>query len=104
MQREELGNWRPLSLTNVDYKLLAKVLAIRFKKVIEKLINEDQSGFIKGRHASVDLRAIDDVIEYANNNKMPGIMIALDYLKAFDTISKEFVCEYVYISFNSCSI
>ncbi len=93
LPKEELGNWRPLSLTNVDYKLLAKVLALRFKQVINKLINEDQAGFIKGRTASTVLRAIDDVIEYSNTNKIPGIMLALDYSKAFDKISKECMIE-----------
>ncbi len=93
LPREELGNWRPLSLTNVDYKILAKVLAIRFRDVIEKLVNEDQAGFIKNRNASFILRAIDDVIEYTDSNKIPGILIALDYSKAFDNISKEFMME-----------
>ncbi len=93
LPRDKLGNWRPLSLTNVDYKILAKVLAIRFKQVIQLLINGDQAGFIQDRSASNILRAIDDVIEYTDNNKIPGILLALDYSKAFDKISKEFMVD-----------
>ena len=93
LTRDELCNWRPLSLTNVDYKILAKVLAIRLKRVIHLLINEDQAGFMKGRSASDVLRAIDDVIEYTDKNKMPGILLALDYSKAFDKLSKEFMLD-----------
>ena len=93
LPKDELNNWRPLSLTNVDYKILAKSLALRFKKVISKLINEDQAGFIKGRSTSYVIRAIDDIIEYTDNNDIPGILLAIDYSKAFDKISKEFMLD-----------
>ena len=43
-----IKNWRPLSLLNVDYKILAKCLANRIKNHIDNLINTDQTGFIKG--------------------------------------------------------
>ena len=45
-----LSNWRPITLLNTDYKILAHVLANRLKKVIPKLVNTDQSGYIKGRN------------------------------------------------------
>jgi len=51
LPRNELKNWRPISLTNVDYKLLAKCLAIRVSTVIKDIINCDQVGFIKGRRS-----------------------------------------------------
>ena len=44
-----LKNWRPISLLNVDYKIMAKALAIRLQKVISSVINSDQVGYIKGR-------------------------------------------------------
>ncbi|RVW95073.1 putative ribonuclease H protein [Vitis vinifera] len=46
---EELGDYRPISLLGGLYKLLAKVLANRIKKVIGKVISPDQNAFIKGR-------------------------------------------------------
>ena len=44
-----LKNWRPISLLNVIYKLASSVIASRLKKVLHKLIHEDQKGFIAGR-------------------------------------------------------
>ena len=46
---EDLGNYRPISLLGGLYKLLSKVLANRFKKVIGKVVSPDQNAFIKGR-------------------------------------------------------
>ena len=46
---EDLGDYRPISLLGGLYKLLAKVLANRLKKVIRKVISPDQNAFIKGR-------------------------------------------------------
>ena len=44
-----IRNWRPITLLNCDYKIAAKAVANRLKKVIPKLVNSDQTGFIKGR-------------------------------------------------------
>ena len=87
LDRELISNWRPLSLTNFDYKLLAKTFAIRLGSCIEKCIDADQYAFIKGRNISDMLREIDDTIEYAKLTKSKSIILSIDYAKAFDTLS-----------------
>lgn len=91
LPKNKLANWRPISLTNSDYKLLAKCLANRLSKVINTLVCEDQVGYIKGRQVSTTLRTIDDVIEYYKLKEKPGILLALDFRKAFDSISKRYM-------------
>ena len=44
-----IKNWRPLSLLNTDYKIAAKAIANRIKSVLPNVINNDQTGFLKGR-------------------------------------------------------
>ena len=58
-----LNNWRPISLLNTDYKIMAHVQAQRLKNVIHKLIHTDQSGYIKGRNINNNIRLIQDVID-----------------------------------------
>jgi hypothetical protein len=41
-EREDIRNWRPLTLLNSDYKIIAKILAERLKVVLPKLIHSDQ--------------------------------------------------------------
>ena len=90
---DRLNNWRPITLTNTDYKILAKVMARRMGLVVNKLINEDQVGYLKGRNISNILRNIDDVIDYLNMSNKVGYLLELDYCKAFDSICKDFIIE-----------
>lgn len=85
----DISQWRPISLLTTDYKLFSKVLAMRLQTVIHKLINENQVGYIKGRNINDHIRLIDDMISYANTNNLPGMLVSLDYRKAFDTVSRQ---------------
>ena len=69
LDKEDLNNWRSITLTNTDYKILAKVLAERVSGVIPKLVSEDQVGYIRGRNIASIVRTIDDVINYLNRTK-----------------------------------
>ncbi len=93
LPRDELSNWRPITLTNTDYKILAKVLAMRMQGVVRNIIHENQVGYVRGRSISTILRTIGDVIELIQYNNDTGAIIALDYAKAFDSVNKQFLCK-----------
>ena len=86
-----LSNWRPITLLNVDYKILAKVIAKRIESVLPKLIHSDQTGFIKGRFIGQNVRLLNDLLEYTDVKKIPGILLFIDFEKAFDTIEWPFI-------------
>ena len=81
-----LENLRPISLLNVDYKILTKVISKRIEKTLPKIINPDQTGYVKGRYIGENIRLIQDVMFLTKRLNMPGIAIFLDFRKAFDTI------------------
>ena len=68
-------------------------MARRMGLVVNKLINEDQVRYLKGRNIPNILRNIDDVIDYLSMSNKAGYLLALDYCKAFDSISKDFIIE-----------
>ena len=84
--REEITNWRPISLLNTDYKIITKILAERLKLFLPTLIHSDQKGFVNGRNISEANRLIQDVIEYADQNNLAASIIFIDYMKAFDRV------------------
>ena len=53
---------------------------------ISQIINEDQSGFIKGKYIGENIRLIDDLILKLICNNFTGILLMLDFEKAFDSI------------------
>ena len=91
LSKHVLNNWRPISLTNSDYKILAKSLANRLTGVVDSIVDKDQCGYIPFRDVANNLRVIDDVIEYLKLTNKPGVLLALDFKKAFDSISKKFM-------------
>jgi len=75
-----LENLRPISLLNIDHKILTKSIAKRFDKVLLKIINRNQTGHIKGLFIGENVRLIQDVMFHTKQEEKPGI--AMDYLKA----------------------
>ena len=88
---ENMENWRPISLLNIDYKILARVLAERLQKILPKIISLDQQGYIKNRYIGYNIRQIQDVIDYAETLDIEGAILFLDFKKAFDTVEWEFM-------------
>ena len=86
-----IKNWRPISLLNCDYKIAAKAIANRLKKILPKIIDNDQTGFLKGRFIGENVRLIDSIINFAAAKKIPGLLLFLDFEKAFDTVEWAFV-------------
>ena len=86
-----LKNWRPISLLNTDYKIIAKLLACRLRKVLSHLIDDDQTGYINGRYIGQNIRIINDIIYFCENENKPGIILTIDYEKAFDSLNWNFM-------------
>ena len=81
-----IENWRPISLLNVDAKILSKVIATRIKKVLPDIIHHNQSGYISDRYIGETVRSIFDIMDFTGKENIPGLLIFIDFQKAFDTL------------------
>ena len=70
---------------NVDCKIASKAIAKRIEPLLPSLMHADQTGFVKGRYIGENIRLISDVIEQTRKLNRPGILLSLDFQKAFDT-------------------
>ena len=91
--RAELSYWRPITLLNVDYKILTKTLSQRLKTILPKIIHKDQNGFIPGGNIYFSAHTIRDIIFYCKKENLDLILLALDYTKAFDSVDFDFIHE-----------
>lgn len=89
--RHFLKNWRPISLLNTVYKIGSAAIANRFKKVLDIIVDSDQTGFISGRYIGENVRLIYDIMQYTEEHDVPGLLLLIDFEKAFDSISWNFL-------------
>ena len=82
-------HWRLISLLEVDYKIYSKVLSNRMKVTLETIIAQDQSGFLKGRNISHNIRRVLDIMDYTRANDIQALLITIDFEKAFDRVNYE---------------
>ena len=86
-----IENFRPISLLCVDYKILAKVMSERIKKVLCKVINNKQFCGIPGRSINQCNMELRDLIYYVNDSNLDLAFLNLDWYKAFDLVPIDFV-------------
>ena len=91
--RHFLKNWRSITLLNVIYKIASGCIANRLKSVLPKLISSDQTGFISGRYIGENTRLIYDIMDHVDKEYIPGLLLIVDFEKAFDSISWEFIAD-----------
>ena len=87
----ELKNWRPITLSNCDFKLITKTLAIRVTQGLSELIGPTQTAYIKNRQITDNLHLMQYMIEKVQDQNKEGMLISLDAEKAFDSIEHWYI-------------
>ena len=85
--------FRPISLINCSFKIFSKVLTLRLGKISEHLISKNQSVFIKWRYILESVVVAHELVHSVNKSKQPGVILKLDYEKAYDRVNWDFLFE-----------
>ena len=91
--KNNLDNYRPITLLNYDYKICTAVLSIRVQNVLKNIISEEQCGYVKGRFIGQNIRVIEDVINYCNGTDNECAILFIDFQKAFDSLEINFLMK-----------
>ena len=85
------SRFRPISLCNTGYKLVTKIIANRIKKILPRIIPENQGGFIKGRKILDNVILVQEAIHSSFLWKEKGMVVKLDLANAFDRVNHDFL-------------
>ena len=86
-----IKNWRPISLLNMDAKLISKALAECVRNVIPSLVSNNQIVYVNNRFISEGGRLISDILEMIKSLQIDGILMTVDIEKAFDSVNHVFL-------------
>ena len=88
---DDLGNWRPITLLNSAYKIVAKALQIRLKPLLADLISPDQTAFVPHTFILDNVFVAHETLDIARRTKQPMLFLKVDFKKAFDKVSWPFL-------------
>ena len=86
----DLTNYRPISLINVDVKIITKVLTTRLRTVLPSILHHSQTA-VDGRRIDNTVHMLRDLIHLANTQNTPACFLFLDQEKAFDRVDHSFL-------------
>jgi hypothetical protein len=89
----DMKNFRPISLLICSFKIFSKLLTLRLERVCQSLIVKEQSAFIRGRYILESVVVAHEIVHTIHKSKEPGVVIKLDYEKAYDKVNIEFLLE-----------
>ena len=89
----DIANYRPITLLNTDYRLLAKVLAARLGPVLGSVIGPEQSAFLPGRNIGDNIMFMQLLPDLLRAEQRSAVVAFLDFVKAYDTVDRGFLFQ-----------
>lgn len=90
-----LRTYRPISLCNVTYKTITKIIANRIQTILPQLVGPHQTNFVPGRHITENIVVAQEIVHsmYKKTSPRGFLAIKVDLEKAYDRLSWEFINE-----------
>ena len=88
---KQVQQYRPICMLNVSFKIFTKVLANRLVAVADKVVRQSQTAFMTGRNILEGVVILHETIHELHRKKMSGVVLKLDFEKAYDKVNWVFV-------------
>ncbi len=88
--KTDISNYRPISLTNCDYKILAYIFSLCLEPYLTGIIHRNQTTYMKEWFIGTNICSVQDILNWKNAGKRP-VVLFLDFRKAFDSVSHIFI-------------
>ncbi|KAJ4815734.1 RNA-directed DNA polymerase (reverse transcriptase)-related family protein [Rhynchospora pubera] len=89
----KISDYRPIGLLNCSYKIFTKVLANRMAVVLQRLIDINQTAFLKGRFNLDGVVTAHEILHWVQKHKDKGLLLKLDFAKAFNHVQWDFLLD-----------
>lgn len=89
--KQDLNSWRPISLLNVDYKIISRAILVRLRKVVNTIVHPNQTCAIPGRSVTQNLHLVRDLLDYCKERNINACLLTLDQAKAFDRVDHNYL-------------
>jgi hypothetical protein len=83
----QFGDYRPISLCNLCYKIISKIIANQIKLILSRSLSEEQLGFLQGRQIQDAIGTVHECIHSIKKKKSKSLVLKLDLQKAYDCVN-----------------
>ena len=89
--KHDIKNWRPISISTCDLKIITKAISIKVGNYLEEIISDSQMGYVPGRDINFNNRLMKAALDHCNSNNIDYIITSLDAQKAYDSLDHEYI-------------
>jgi hypothetical protein len=84
-------DYRPISLCNLIYKVISKIIENRIKPFLSNCLSSEQLGFLKGRRIQEAIGLAHETLHSIKKKNIKSLVLKLDLKKAYDSIDWEYL-------------
>lgn len=97
LDAQVIKKFRPISLVNCSFKILSKILTFRVEPILQRLIDNHQSAFLKDRYILDNVLLSHEVIHHYKHTDQQGVVVKIDFEKAYDKINWNYLLHVMQI-------
>ena len=91
--KHNIKNWRPISLSSCDLKIITKLMSLKVGKFLNEIIHESQMGYVPGRDINFNNRVLRTAVNICKEKNLDFTITSLDAQKAYDSVSHSYISE-----------